>query len=240
MENAREFYDEWSVEILQRDQRERNMRWKARVLLELCEKCGLELSGRVVEIGSAEGRVLAELQGHFPDAHYVAVDLSRRFVEKGRELYPDIEFRCADYREFLEQAEHVDTVLVSDLLEHVPSDDEFMAAVAPRCDHMLVKMPIEECVYDSSRAVWMLRRLVGKTELPPDYGPEHPDGHLRGYTVGSARDLLRRHGLKIRAEAVRTIHRFYGRSRALDAVEWVSARLCVALFGGAYFAVCDT
>lgn len=236
-QKSAEFYDRWAERQMGRSRRAEILRWKARMLLRLCGRAGLRLGGTVVEIGCAEGALLAQFRRRFPRARYVGLDISRRFVRRGRSLHPDIDFRCTSHDDFFAEHQMVDFVVISDLLEHVADDREFLAEVVPHCRHALLKIPIEECVYDSSPLVARLRRLVGNDSFPGAYGAGHPDGHLRGYTVGSARSLLRASGLRTRAEAVRTVHECYERSRLLDAAAFLSPRLCVWLFGGAYFGV---
>lgn len=235
-----DFYDNWAEEQMTRDERTRVLRWKARNLLDLCRSAHLPLRGDVLEVGCAEGLLLDEFQKAFPQARYYGVDISETFIERGREMFPKIELRCQDCRRFFLEKPHVGFVVISDLLEHLPDDEEFLAAVIPHCDYILLKIPIQLCLYDSSRWVRALRKAVGKTRTLPPFGPDHPDGHLRGYSVGSARALLRRHGLCLLAEQVKAAHHFYERSKVLDVVKCINERLCVVLFGGAYFAVTAT
>ncbi len=239
-QEPRQFYEGWAREQLRDPNRTAELRWKAQVLLGLCERAGVDLHGDVLEIGCAEGIVLDELRRAFPRARYYGVDLSGTFVEQGRRLFPEVELRRQDAQDFFRAKPQVDFVVLSDLLEHVPDDDAFLRSVIPHCGHILFKIPVEVCAYDHSAFVRALRRAVGKTRFPPAFGPGHPDGHLRGFTVRSARALLGRNGLDVLAESVETVHQFYGRAGILDLAAALSKRLCVGLFGGAYFSVART
>jgi len=234
------FYDTWAEEQLGNPHRTEVLRWKAKTLAALCEQAGIVLHGEVLDLGCAEGIALDALRQSYPDARYYGIDISERFIEVGRELFPDIELRCQELDDFFRQRPHVDFVVLSDLIEHVEDADAFLRGVIPHCDYLLVKIPLEICAYDHSPLIRALRKVAGKARFPPAYGPEHPDGHLRGFTVRSARALLKRNGLTVLAEKVDTVHQFYDRARILDLAAALSKRLCVYLFGGTYFGVART
>ena len=235
-EKVSHFYDEWAQKKAEDETHEPVIRWKAREFSRMLREVGMELDGRVLEIGCAEGILLSEFQKIFPEAEYNGVDISQEFVDRGRRRFPSLNLQRGDYRDVLQKEGQFDFIIASDLLEHLPDDDAFLREVLPHCDYFLLKLPLEICVYDSNPWVWTMRKLVGKTDRE-EFGPDHVDGHLRGYTVATARELVRRHELENIAESVQAIQDFYDRSSVISLIQKVSERLCVHLFGGTFFAV---
>ncbi len=239
-QESQQFYERWAAEQLRDPNRAAVLKWKAQTLVDLCRRAGLELCGHVLEIGCAEGALLDGLLKAFPEADYSGLDISENFIEVGKKLFPGIELRCQESDDFFREKPHVDFVVLSDLIEHVEDADAFLRGVVPHCDYVLVKIPLEVCAYDHSPLIRAFRKMAGRTRFPPAYGPGHPDGHLRGFTVRSARALLERNRLTVLAEKVDTVHQFYDRARMLDFIAALSKGLCVYLFGGTYFGVART
>lgn len=66
---------------------------------------------KVIEIGCAEGNLLAALQPELG----VGIDLSPKMIDRGRDLHPDINFLCADAHT-VRLDEQFDVIVMSDLV----------------------------------------------------------------------------------------------------------------------------
>ena len=148
---------------------------------------GPEALGNVLEIGCATGELLAALpvaRGALgapgaTGARRVGVDISAANVMAAQARFPSLEFICGDFRAL--QAGAFDTVVLSDVLEHVPDDAEFLHEAARLGRTVLVNLPLEDNWLNSLR----------------HYGPDDVSGHLRRYALEDGLALVRRAGLEL-------------------------------------------
>jgi SAM-dependent methyltransferase len=134
----------------------------------------------VLEIGCATG----ELVNAVPvqrGGRKLGMDISAANVAAAQARFPLVEFRCADFREC--GHEHFDTVIMSDVLEHVPDDVAFLRDAAALGDTVLVNLPIEDNWLNRNRA----------------YGAGDVSGHLRRYSLADGLALFERAGLEVTA-----------------------------------------
>ncbi|MEQ1647395.1 MAG: methyltransferase domain-containing protein [Hyphomicrobiaceae bacterium] len=131
----------------------------------------------VLEIGCATG----ELIGNFPvpfNGRRAGNDISIENIRAARLRFPEVSFSAGDFRD---NSDNFDCTILSDILEHVDDDAEFLAAAAARCRYVLVNLPLEDN--------WL---NFGRT-----YGPDDVSGHLRKYSLSQGLDLFRRAGLEV-------------------------------------------
>jgi SAM-dependent methyltransferase len=131
----------------------------------------------VAEIGCATGELIAT----FPGASIklrVGFDLSRMNIDAAKARFPGTTFRCDDFRSY---SEHFDLIIVSDVLEHVPDDVQFLRDAAKLGRLVLVNLPLEKCL----------------TSLFRNYGPEDLSGHLRKYSFADGMRLFEEAGLAV-------------------------------------------
>ena len=143
--------------------------------------------GSVLEIGCATG----ELIGAVPvqaGGRKLGMDISAANVAAARSRFPDIEFRCGDFREA--RGERFDAVIMSDVLEHVPDDEAFLRDAAALGETVLVNLPLEDNWLNRNRA----------------YGPDDVSGHLRRYSRAEGLALFERAGLAVTAFAQVWVH----------------------------------
>ncbi len=137
-----------------------------------------EALGDVLEIGCATGELLAALPAA-PGARRVGVDISAANVQAAHARFPSLVFICGDFRAL--QPGAFDTVVMSDVLEHVPDDATFLRDAALLGRTVLVNLPLEDN--------WLNRRRR--------YGPNDVSGHLRRYALEDGLALVRRAGLEL-------------------------------------------
>jgi SAM-dependent methyltransferase len=140
---------------------------------------GLALNS-VLEIGCATGELIDSVPVK-AGGRKLGMDISAANVAAAQARFPDIEFRCGDFRDA--RGEHFDAVIMSDVLEHVPDDEAFLRDAAALGDTVLVNLPIEDN--------WLNRHRA--------YGPDDVSGHLRSYSLADGLALFARAGLQVTA-----------------------------------------
>jgi len=131
----------------------------------------------VAEIGCATG----ELIGTFPRTDIqlqIGFDISPLNIHAAQQRFPWVTFRGGDFRSCTDE---YDLVILSDILEHVPDDVDFLRAAAGMGKMVLVNLPLERCLMNSFRK----------------YGPNDPSGHLRSYTLADGLRLFEQAGLSV-------------------------------------------
>ena len=139
---------------------------------------------RVLEIGCATGELIAAM----PAAQRVGLDISAANIDAARTRFPEVEFHCGDFRGA--DLAGFDAVVMSDVLEHVPDDAEFLRDAAQLGDLVLVNLPLEDNWLNDRRA----------------YGPDDVSGHLRRYSLADGLALFDRAGLDLLAHRQVWIH----------------------------------
>jgi SAM-dependent methyltransferase len=136
------------------------------------------LLGSVLEIGCATGELLAAVpiqQG----GRKLGVDISVANIAAAKVRFPELDFHCGDFRAL--RTSRFDAVIMSDVLEHVPDDHDFLRAAATLGRVVLVNLPLEDN--------WLNRRRT--------YGPDDVSGHLRKYSLADGLALMQRAGLEV-------------------------------------------
>lgn len=131
----------------------------------------------IAEIGCATGEII----GTFPGADIkrrVGFDISPLNVRTAQQRFPEVTFIAGDFRSSVEK---FDLVILSDILEHVSNDIEFLRDAARMGQVVLVNLPLEKCL------LFALRK----------YGPDDSSGHLRNYSLADGLRLFEAASLTI-------------------------------------------
>jgi len=80
----------------------------------------------------------------------VGLDISVANVAAARARFPEVEFRCGDFRGA--GLAGFDAVIMSDVLEHVPDDVAFLRDAAALGELVLVNLPLEDNWLNDRRA----------------------------------------------------------------------------------------
>lgn len=131
----------------------------------------------VAEIGCATGELIATFPAN-KDAERFGFDISPENIRAARGRFPNVDFSTADFRAV---GRRFDLVILSDVIEHIPNDSEFLSHAARIANHVLVNLPLERCL----------------TNIFRRYGPEDSSGHLRSYSLGEGLALFDQAGLVI-------------------------------------------
>lgn len=140
-----------------------------------------------LEIGCATGELLAAMP-IAEGGRKVGIDISASNVAVAAERHPGIEFRCCDFR--TQASETFDIVILSDVLEHVPDDREFLRDAAALADVVLLNLPLEDNWLNSGRR----------------YGPDDVSGHLRRYCLADGFALVAAAGLEVLGQNRAWVH----------------------------------
>ena len=158
-----------------------------RLLAPMRSTSSMSSMSSVLEIGCATGELIAAV----PVARggrKVGIDISAANVAAARSRFPEVEFRCGDFRDA--RGETFDAVIMSDVLEHVPDDEAFLRDAAALGDTVLVNLPLEDN--------WLNRHRA--------YGPDDVSGHLRRYSLADGLALFERAALDVTSFAQVWVH----------------------------------
>lgn len=226
---GKEFYEIWAKRELSNSQRKATLKWKAVNMANLLLRNSKNEPIRsVCEIGGAEGIVLNTVGKLIDAAEMVNYDLSSAFCEAGEFAYPEIKFIN---EEFGQRETVYDLIVLSDIVEHVENESDFLNMVSTRCRFAVFKIPIEKCLTTSD----LFSRLRGRSK-PENlrYGPTHINGHLRGYTLNQARTSVARYFNILDVQEADVLN-FYGTPRQIQIKRWLGVKSAIWLFGGALF-----
>ncbi len=233
MDEVTKFYDNWAVQQMHDKKRATVLQWKAINFLNLLLRNNFDSFEKVAEIGGAEGILLHTLDSNIAIKSLNNFDISSKFCEAGKIKYPKIIFN--NY-EFFEKPEYFDLMMLSDITEHVENDHEFLEMVSRYCKYLVIKIPIEIAFINSG--FFYSARLKRK----PDefkYGKNHINGHLRGYSIPSAKRLISKYFNIIDHEISDVSYFNPSRKKALIK-NLVGKNAFIRIYGGAYFALCES
>jgi SAM-dependent methyltransferase len=133
----------------------------------------------VAEIGCFNGHLIANIaiNGRRDFASY-GYDVNPIAIEAARKLYPNTTFFAQDC---FEAGRTFDLVLLSDIVEHIEDDCEFLRKCRSLSKHILLNLPLEKSLANVNR----------------QYGFDDPSGHLRAYSLKDAELLIRKAGYQI-------------------------------------------
>lgn len=159
--------------------------WKVRNLAKLIPD-NLEFNN-ILEVGCALGILLNRISDCLNIRTRKGIDISGENIKTAETLSPGCSFFRGTLDEFiLEQTrqqnnQKFDLVLLSDIVEHVPDDLEFLNQVRQISSYVLLNLPLEKSFRTRNRK----------------YGENDPSGHLRCYDRNSAVHLIESAGFSI-------------------------------------------
>lgn len=149
--------------------------WKAGKVMEIMQRNNLR-SNSIVDVGCGAGGVLGAIRKANPTVELhgfeIAPDASRfwqQYADSG------INFVVGDFLEL--RSPRFDTLLVLDVIEHVPDPFEFLSRLLDRAEHFVFHIPLDLSAVSVAR------------EKPLLYVRDKV-GHIHYYTKGLALELL--------------------------------------------------
>lgn len=74
---------------------------------------------KILDVGSASGRMANEVSKIYPKAEIVGIDAYKRAIEYGKKTYPHIKFRVADAHKMPFRSNSFDLVICYEVIEHL-------------------------------------------------------------------------------------------------------------------------
>jgi predicted TPR repeat methyltransferase len=159
--------------------------WKVRNLCSLVPP-GITFEN-VTEVGCAMGILLNKVADTLRIENRTGVDIASENIRLATELFPASLFFNGTLEDYIakygsdENRKIADLVILSDIVEHIPDDKEFMRKVSGMSKYVLFNLPLEKCYRNRNRK----------------YGTDDPSGHLRNYDKDDADYLAGSSGFDI-------------------------------------------
>ena len=198
----------------------------------------------ILEIGCALGILLNKMADSLSIKERTGVDISTENIKIAKQLFPE----CTFFQGTIENTKKkFDLVILSDIVEHIPDDLDFMKKVSKISNYVLFNLPLEKSFMNKNRK----------------YGVDDPSGHLRKYNKYDAAKLARSSGFKILSSFTVNSHynkehfELYRKNRnqrigkkglikkvfwtlfylKMDAIRFLMPWLYIKIYGSNYFAL---
>jgi len=132
----------------------------------------------IAEVGCATGELLAGFPSSGAHVRRFGFDISPENIGCAQQRFPGITFFDQDFRTVRLS---VDLVALSDILEHVTDDLEFLKATKKLSRHLVLHVPLEKCWKHRARS----------------YGAQDDSGHLRAYGEEDVMRLFSNAGFEV-------------------------------------------
>lgn len=159
--------------------------WKIRKLNQLIPD-DLQFKN-VLEVGCAFGILLNNLADKLQINDRFGIDISSENIEAAKAMFPTCKFFQGTIEDFSRivptviQNHRFDLIVLSDIVEHIPDDLEFMKIVRKMSSYVILNLPLEKSFKTRNR----------------QYGEQDPSGHLRCYNKEQAVQLITWAGFKV-------------------------------------------
>lgn len=141
----------------------------------------------ILEVGCAFGMLLNKFSTQKRIKDVYGLDIAKVNTDYGAKLFPHIKFLTGtiESSEFIKQArskgEYFDLVILSDIVEHVPNDLDFLKEVKSISKYVVLNHPLEKSFANRNR----------------NYGETDISGHLKAYNLKDALELIKEAGFNI-------------------------------------------
>lgn len=141
----------------------------------------------ILEIGCAMGILLNKAADSLSIKDRTGLDISTENIKMAKQLFPECAFiqgTVDDLESILSKekpGKKFDLVILSDIVEHIPDDLDFMKKVSKISLYVLLNLPLEKCYRNRNRK----------------YGVDDPSGHLRKYNRHDAARLAGSAGFEV-------------------------------------------
>jgi len=179
-----DFYDKQPDYVAFRNDKEKQKEyriivdWKVRKLMGVIpDKMKFK---NVLEVGCAFGVLLNNIADRLQIEARTGIDISGENIKTAAVLYPQCSFYMGTLEDYVREKSYLlknhkhDLIVLSDIIEHIPDDLEFLYLVRQVSEYVVVNLPLEKSYKNRNRR----------------YGTDDPSGHLRSYDKKNARELF--------------------------------------------------
>jgi SAM-dependent methyltransferase len=138
----------------------------------------------IAEVGCFTGDLLANIIINDEKLIRTGYDCNSKAIELAKDKYPEATFTVDDIEN---SNSHYDLIILSDIIEHIIDDEEFLIKLSKKADALLVNLPLEKCWSNLFRV----------------YGVKDSSGHIRAYSIDDALSLFHKCGWKVKNYNVR-------------------------------------
>jgi SAM-dependent methyltransferase len=204
--------------------------WKVRKLVRLVPAD--YVFNNVLEVGCAFGVLLNNISDRLNIKTRIGIDISGENIKVAEKMYPGCNFFQGTLEEYvsakplLSGNHKIDLIILSDIVEHVPDDLEFLKIINKISKYVLLNLPLEKSFKNRNR----------------NYGENDTSGHLRCYNISLALNLIRRSGFEIISNftSIATTDKLFFRIYKKIRSERVSAKpIILKLFWSVYYSIED-
>jgi hypothetical protein len=152
--------------------------WKVRKLMGVIPP-GMKFKN-VLEVGCAFGILLNNIADRLRIESRTGIDISAENIKTGTVLYPLCGFFSGTLEDYVREKSYLlknnkhDLIVLSDIIEHIPDDLDFLKLVRHVSEYVVVNLPLEKSYKNRNR----------------NYGTDDPSGHLHCYDRKIARKLF--------------------------------------------------
>lgn len=168
--------------------------WKSSNLLN-CIKKGQKFDN-ILEVGCAFGELLDIMAKELKVSKVFGIDIASSNIKMAQENYPSYIFFEGTLESLNIQKQFnidkIDIVMLSDIVEHIPNDIEFLKRISSIAKNVVFNLPLEKSFVTRNRK----------------YGEEDTSGHLRCYDLTKALELINLSGFEIINKKVETFYSF--------------------------------
>ena len=178
------FYDNQPDYVAFRNDKEKHndyktlVDWKVRKLTGIIPD-NLKFSN-ILEVGCAFGVLLNSIADRLNVVSRTGIDISGENIKTAGDLYPGCGFFKGTLEDYVKEKSYIlknhrhDLIVLSDIIEHIPDDLEFLKLVRKVSEYVVVNLPLEKAFKNRNR----------------NYGIKDPSGHLRCYNKKQAKKLF--------------------------------------------------
>jgi len=201
----KKFYDEHSEYVARRAEGSRNYKeyiqeisFKTEFLLKVIDQN--KQYDSILEVGCANGILIDMISKKLGvKGDVFGIDISEKNISDASKRFPNIQFYEGTIESFImSHDKEFDLVVLSDIIEHVPDDLDFLKQVGVITKQVVINLPLEKSFNNRNR----------------NYGENDSSGHLRSYSYNDGVALIEKAGFEIicykRVISIRDSEDMYG------------------------------
>lgn len=144
---------------------------------------------KILDVGCASGWFISQVAKTFPKAKCFGIDVYDKAISYAQTQYPDIEFKVADAHKIPYENETFDTVICTEVLEHVDDPEAVLSEikrVLKKDGWAVIELDSGSLLFSIAWYLW--RKFNGKV---------WNDSHIHSFNVKKLESMIIKSGFKI-------------------------------------------